>query len=590
MAVPEDILKKLKLAEGERAPYEGVWDLAYKNYRNYIDTSKKKSHQANLFIPYTFATVETLIPRIYSSRANFRVEGVDYMDEKGAKIVGGLLSYQWRITKMNTKLLRWIKSALIYGMGVVKVGWKLDQREVVKKKEGFNFFGKELGGGEQTVIETMYDDPMVWNIDVLDFYPDPQCNDFNDDMRWCFIRRWSTLDELSLEGKLDKEAIKRLSEDKQEEMEKSSRRAFLGLPSQGAGREKVEVLEYWTQDKLVIIGNRSEVLYDEPNPYIPGKIPIVVLLDIPDVHFPYGIGEPEVMFSLQEELNDIRNLRLDSAKIAVSKIFKAIKEKGLDKDLEIAPGKVFWMDDPEALNTFETGEVGMTGYRESGEIKADIQGVSGVSDYQKGIGAEGLTETATGIISIQEAAQLRFSVRSMLVADAISQLGTMFYKLDQKFVDRQRVVKVYGNRGMEFLEVNPLDLEPEVDVIFDVETNIPVQKSVKRSQTIAMYQMLMGNPLVNQVELLKALLDVFDDIVKNPSDLLSPDIQQGLQQVLQSNPELAARLAEGKQGKKETPVTPTSGEDLMRQAQGSPGILGGFLGGMKRKVFGRSKT
>ena len=573
--LPQEIKERLQLAEDERRPREAVWDLSYKNYRNYVDEQAKKKHEANLFVPYTFASVETLAPRLYSSRITFKAEGQDFLDEKQARLIEGLLQYQWRITRMPKKLLYWVKSSLIYGVGIIKVGWRLEQKEV--KTKGFL-------GREKTAMETLYDDPIVENVDVLDFYPDPNVTDF-ENMEWCFFRSWYSKQDLIKAG-FSASIVNSLDDKGSESQEKSARSVTLGMTSGRSGKG-IEVLEYWTPDRLMTIANRNIVLQDDDNPYIPGRIPCIVLLDIPDIHSPYGIGEPETIFSLQAELNDLRNLRLDNVKIIVNKIFKASKEAGLVGDMDVYPGKIFWLDDIGGMQEFNLSEAGLSAFREIGEIKADIQSTTGVSDYQKGIGAEGMTETATGIVSIQEAASLRFTVRSMLLADAIGQLGQLFYEMDRKLLDRKKMIKIAGDKGEEFAEFDPLTLVPNVDIIFDETVNMPVQKSVRKAQNLELFGALRGDMRINQTALYKMLLESFE--LKNVEELLSgeqmnPQLLQAMAQEGQIPPEMMAQMAGGQAPGGQT-KQPSAPEDVFRKVQGTPGLFGGI----KRRLFGRGQ-
>ncbi|MDO1767767.1 hypothetical protein Q2354_28065, partial [Escherichia coli] len=51
------------------------------------------------------------------------------------------------------------------------------------------------------------------------------------------------------------------------------------VPQKDKHKNQVEILEYWEQDRLIVIANRSVVLRDTPNPFNHKQIPFVELDD-----------------------------------------------------------------------------------------------------------------------------------------------------------------------------------------------------------------------------------------------------------------------------------------------------------------------
>ena len=119
-------------------------DRSYKLYIAYNgDRAKQiKSWQANVFSPYIFSVVETLMPRILDARPDFVVQGRNQDDQMKASKVQSTLDYTWEVATMDPTSESLSRSALIYGTGYLQVSWKkevrthqfLSTKDLAKKK------------------------------------------------------------------------------------------------------------------------------------------------------------------------------------------------------------------------------------------------------------------------------------------------------------------------------------------------------------------------------------------------------------------------------------------------------------------------
>ena len=105
-------------------------DRSYKLYIAYNgDRAKEiKKWQANVFIPYTQAVVETLMPRIVDARPDFVVQGREEKDQLKAIKLQDLTDFTWEISEMDKTNELITRSALVYGSGYFQVSWKKDVR------------------------------------------------------------------------------------------------------------------------------------------------------------------------------------------------------------------------------------------------------------------------------------------------------------------------------------------------------------------------------------------------------------------------------------------------------------------------------
>jgi hypothetical protein len=105
-----------------------------RSYKLYISDNSDRSReiqkwQANVFVPYIHAVVETLKPRILDARPEFGALGRTPDDQIRASRVQILGDYTWEKTKGDTVSEDFVSSSLIYGTGFLQVGWRRDVRE-----------------------------------------------------------------------------------------------------------------------------------------------------------------------------------------------------------------------------------------------------------------------------------------------------------------------------------------------------------------------------------------------------------------------------------------------------------------------------
>ena len=78
-------------------------------------------------------------------------------------------------------------------------------------------------------------------------------------------------------------------------------------------------------------------------------------------------GDPELIEGLQEETNDIANLRLDNVKLALNKRYYAKRGAGIDVRSLVrnVAGSVTFMNNPDTdVKTVETRDVTTSSYEE----------------------------------------------------------------------------------------------------------------------------------------------------------------------------------------------------------------------------------
>ncbi len=562
MDISHSIVTKFTHALTWRTPYKEKWDRFYNLYRSVLN-SRAYPWQSNVFVPYAFSTVETVAPRMVASKPQIDILPREPQDTEYAKVMNKLIDFQWDEMEMDKVLPDAVKEMLIYGSVIMKVYWSESQRvieEMVPVDESF----PELGQVEDQ-REVLDEHPVAELVDLYDFFWDPRGTDI-DNCRWVIHRMYRTLDHLK---DLQKQGIyKNVDLVETQRMprmddEKDQRRSAVGISiptdieQMEGGKQIVELLEYWEDDKVVTIANRAVVIRDESNPHKHGKKPFVKVVDQSVPHEFLGIGELEPIETAQYELNSIRNQRRDNATLALNRMWIIDNSANVDEDELVSDaGGVVHTNDMAGIRELIMPDVTASSYKEETEVKADIQQTSGVSDFTRGLGSDSLAnDTATGISLIQEAANARFKLKLRNLEGGIQRIGKLMVSLNEQFITEQKVVRIVGNDGEIWDEIKPEDLRGNFDVQVEAGSTLPANDAVNRKQTLDAYQLFAGDPEVNQLELKRMVAEVvlpkanLDKLLPRagdgsglgtqPPQLPSPNTEEGLTQEAQLTSALA---------------------------------------------------
>lgn len=153
----------------------------------------------------------------------------------------------------------------------------------------------------------------------------------------------------------------------------------------------------WVHKHIMRIGGKdycwdtigSEIALTDMQPleelYLTGSRPYVMGYSNIEPHKIYPAGKPELIDGLQEEANDIANLRLDNVKLALNKRYFAKRGAGIDirSLVRNVAGSVTMMGNPATdIKISETKDVTGSAYEEQDRLNADIDDLLG--DFNSG--------------------------------------------------------------------------------------------------------------------------------------------------------------------------------------------------------------
>lgn len=523
------IVSRYTTARNWREPLKQKWDDFYDLYRGVLDSTTKSIWQANIFVPYAFSTIETIVPRLVAGRPQIDVMPREEGDTDYARVQNYLVDYQWDQCDMDKLLPDIVRQMLIYGTSVVKVYW--DKKvETVEEEIEIDPDFPELGSQKVEVEKTTKNQPVVEMVDLYDFFWDPKGFDI-DSCGWVAHRTYRSYDYLI---KMQKQGLYKnvnlLEKDKTRpfkgETDKITRTTALGTtdPQSVSGdsdkEANIELIEYWEDNRVVTIANRTVVIRDDKNPFAHGKKPFVRFVDQSVPKEFCGIGELEPIETLQKELNDMRNQRMDNASLILNRMWLVQNGANVDEDELVSDvGGVIHTDKIEGVQALYPPEIPNSSYREETLIKADIQQTTGITDYTKGIASDALAnETATGISMMQEAGNARIKLKMMNIEMGIREIGELFISLNKQFIDEETVIRILGEGSPRWLLVKPSEIKDNFDLMVESAPRLLENDAIAKRQALELFQMFANDPLIDQLELRRYILEAFN--AKNIDKLL----------------------------------------------------------------------
>lgn len=395
------------------------------------------------------------------------------------------------------------------------------------------------------VQEVTQSGPMAIAVPPDDLYLPPDCDIDLDRARWLAYRVILTEGELRLRGKdagwdLDKaHKMGHLPQLRQDREAQSGHRA-----DNISTRDLYEIMDVYAyldldddgieEDVLIIWDKSSQnVLHVGYSPF--DRRPFVSMPYQIRGHQPYGLGCGEVMAPYQKEITQVHNYRLANAVVASTRIWKA-RHGQIESTRRLHPGEVVHLSDPVTdLIADQQGSVGPDLVTAEGLTLRLAEQRVGLNELSAGRATGSRTPGITALTMMGQANK-RFAaafdhVRSA-VAGAVKQ-GLFRYQealLKGDPIAEDNILRM----------VNPQDAELVIDILrnpsFDEQYNIQltatsaqVNKEADRQSALALFNLTLG---------------YYEKLVEAAQIMGSPEVPQGVKNVVQKAVEASANLME----------------------------------------------
>jgi hypothetical protein len=411
-----------------------------------------------------------------------------------AELSSYLLTHQMRVDGFGQKTGPLAHQDLIAGLTVGKVFWL--KQDVVRKylDETPQLIYDETGGtidianqlDQYEEVVTIRDDPTLEVRDVRDWMW-PESATSLSSAPWVIDRTLVTYDTLRRMEELGVyQNVKYVREpryDEQGSRTGAESRREMRLNSADRTRGLVEIVELWTDKKVVTVANREVLLRNAHNPFAHGRKPFVVCSAIPDLFRIPGISVIEGLAAMQEMLWSLVNMRLDATRIASNVITLVRGDVDDPEQYEFAPEAQWIVPDPNAVRTLDLTAVAAAAQstlQSEGLLRGDIQNVMGGLPFTGGSQSQTLpTDTATGVSIITNIAQAILARRKAQYQRMFGEVGQMFLELDQQFLREDRLVEILGEgNARRYLQVGWQDVQG----IFDVELQMQGESLMRQEK------------------------------------------------------------------------------------------------------------
>jgi hypothetical protein len=554
------ILDQILREYGEARKYHDAFrqkvERGYKSYRGVLrkrsDAAKWTSKQHP---PYVFQMVETLTANTINERTKFRVRprpnlhDLASIDQRtdAAKSLEYLLRYQQDVDHYQESLRPFALQGAIAGLTVRKQYWKYAEATRTSRTvnqvpiyhpDNQTVIGHVPQYGEESKVEVVHDGPTSEVVDVRDFIWHEAARSVAD-AQWIIHRVWMTygeLEEMAHRGVYDLAAVEQLKESQSFMDDLSNREEELF--SRRRTKDLIEVLERWTDERVVTVANKKVVLSDRPNPFWHGEKPFVICSSMPDLFSINGISDVEIVEQLQEMLWTVMNQRLDNLLLINNAIILLRSDIDDPEMFEFAPGAQWIVDDPAQVVMWTPNPMpAEVSVAAENMLKNDLQNISGGAPLMGGNTDSVDTSTATATSIFTSLAQKRMAAKKQHFAHAEQRVAEQWIALDQQFLTDTQVVQIVGKGGSpDWITVKPEEINGRFNIEVDAgEDSFMRQEKraeggalVQQAAAIAPVMQAVGQPL-NMKAFVEDWLSDYDknDIEKYFAAAPQPGLQQG---------------------------------------------------------------
>lgn len=472
----DKIIDSRKRYAQDRQTKEREWTESYKMYMSWIDTTLNP-FLSNLFIPKTHEAVELLSAFLIGTNQSISASPEGNGSSQKASVASKWLDFLWRKTlKARMKILVWIKQGIVFGNGMLKVGFD-------------PVTGKPWMGN--TAIEDVYFD--FWEPDLQDSeyviheIRRAKADIINDEKYDLLDSEGNTIRSQVIEGGVmsgfDTEALFN---------------TYDGSMKRADCDGKVLVMEvYCTTDGTLLtllptsLGWRIARSVDNPYHYNDKDqtkfVPMVKLRfttsPVPNRAYDTGAVWPTV--KIQRSFNDLMNEYFDNVVLVNNKMW--IKRRGAKinpAELVRRPGGVVTVGNIATdLKAEETTDVKSSIIEMLNRLDAEFQQASMIVNLIKGVagGADTATEATIG----QQNVQTLLEMIDQNIVDALSEAGQMILAISTQNMQGKQMLKMYETDN----ETGTLEFDPaNIDGMYDL--NIKPDRSANTSKAVAAKQLL----------------------------------------------------------------------------------------------------
>lgn len=526
------------IAKSKRWRREEGYDDAW---RRLIDMYRGRHYEFatdedRLLVNVAFATVNVISPSVSVNYPKIAVNARKSEDSPRAIVTEAVVNYWWKHYKVKPEFRRAVKDFLVIGHAWLKVGYRYVEEEEIPTDDDASTVSEDNPITPNIIVRE--DRPFVERVSPFDVFVDPDSTS-EQDMRWIAQRIRRPLREIK--------GDKRYNRSARENVSPSSTSKFVDEPDRkktwDESHQYADVWEFYDLKTGMMSsfadGGDQFLIKPMKMPYAFGH-PFVMIrnYDIPDYFYP--LGDLEAIEPLQRELNETRTQMMNHRKRFSRKYlfresaFDADGRSALESDYDNVMVPV--SSDENINNVVAPFPAVITPpefYNQSQMIQADVEQISGVTEYQRG-GLPEIRRTATEAAIMQDAANARAADKLATIESVIAAVAERLVALAQQFMTGEQVARVVGRDGESMWVTFDRDfISGQFD--FDVEagSTAPVNESFRRQMALQMVDAMapFAQAGIINTQRLAAHVLQFGFGVKSPEEFLQapppPMLEEG---------------------------------------------------------------
>lgn len=398
-------------------------------------------HESKIQVNFIFANIQSMCPLLTDNRPIWHMRARDPMYQNMANIYGKALEYLWDVLEMDNNIFLVEKDALLYGTGILKTFWNVEEDEVET----------EVIDPATFVIAPGYDD--IWK------------------SAWCGekVRKPLTWFKMNYPDKFDQ--VKPEEEDPQQQyaqhlfdLEKKTATVYQiwvrdptieeyfeeispefdsdGTEVKPATKEKKTRKKY--PNGRLIIMTKDVVLKDEEAPFKHGVAPYSAFYDYRVPHKFWGMGEPLHIEYLHKEYNVQLQAAVKHARLTENPNYIIDSSSGLDEEAvkdEFPQGGNMWsasMVNDMPIKAIEMGTLERTHMELLRLLPWAMEEVSGVTKLSKGEPSKKERQSASEVSILIESSYTRTRQKVRLLEWGVKRAAYQQLCLMQQYYDGAR--------------------------------------------------------------------------------------------------------------------------------------------------------
>jgi hypothetical protein len=543
-------------------------NLADDLYRSYVPPRpwpNSNVQRSNVPMPVVMEAVETLLPQahmaFFSEPQPFLLEPKGITPAVCARSMAKIVSWAMDETGFEEEIRKTLKSCLLYPVGVVKYGWKkctVTERKYVK--------------GEQDSVATEEKDheisvPTFENVDVRKILVDPFTHS-HDIRNAAFVIQQSyitanDLVELAEAGYKNVPSKRELAAilAARTEATKDSMLAMrantwrenkASEPTEQRSadplKQPLELLEYWTNDRVITVLQRCIVIRNEANEF--GEKPFFscTFIDFPNCF--YGMGVAKLLEGEQRFQTGVLNAWVDSLSLKLAPVF--LRKKGIgttSQNVTVGPGKVINEEEMVPLSMESISQEALTALGASESRASRRVG----ANYGPEMPTQAM-RTAEGVQAFTSGVQIRLQYFIEMFANLVFIPAVeAFIQLAKDNLDQKQLSSILTSEEGKAFEGDLMEIyngKYSVDVL--TSTKLTGRRGM--AQLVAPIMQLLGQPAMQQslqvqaknFDYVEFLNQLFDITGWPRTDLITPMSPADQQRAMMQNPAVVKAQTDGK--------------------------------------------